>query len=94
MRSNKTATLSGYKDNQVQMQPRDGWWASKTGEQIYVENKVGLKDKTGHLLGVWLDPDPEVRPADLLWGHRSLASDNETQLETPESCSSTETVED
>lgn len=26
------ATLSGYNDNQIQMQPRDGWRASKTGK--------------------------------------------------------------
>lgn len=54
------------------MQLRAGWRASKTGKYICVENKIGLKDKRGHLLGVWLGPDPEVRPADLLQGHREV----------------------
>lgn len=54
------------------MQPHDGCGASKTGKQICLGNKVGQKDKTGHLLGVWLDPDPEVKPADLAQGHRDV----------------------
>ena len=66
------------------MQPRDGRRASKTGKYICAENKVVLKDKTRHLVGVWLRPDPEVRPGDLLQGHRRLASDKDSQRETQE----------
>lgn len=51
------------------MQTRDGWRGSKTGKYICAQNQVRLKDKTGHLLRVWLGPDPDVRPADLLQGH-------------------------
>lgn len=78
-----TATLSGCNDNHIQMQPRDGPRASKTGRSVCVENKVGLKDKPGHLLGVWLGPDPEERPAGP-GSQRSLASDNDSQLKSPE----------